>query len=297
MKKTVFNDSRVSNGEKIFACINYAFLTLLVIITLFPLLNVIALSFSGNNAILSGKVNLIPVDFNLGAYQNIISDGNVFRALGNTVFVTVAGTALSMFFTIMCAYPLSKKRLKGRKFFNWIILFTMLFHGGMIPTFILVKNLGIMDTYWALWFPPMVSVYNMIILRTSFEGIPDSLEEAASIDGANTPYILFRIVLPISLPILATLTLFYAVGLWNSYMHPLLYITSADKQVLMVKLMQTLSNVTDAILESEGVRDDNLTPEAIKSATIVVATVPIMCVYPFLQKYFVKGVMVGAIKG
>lgn len=298
MKDSVFTDPRADKGEKVFAVVNYIFLTFVGIITLVPLLNIISLSFSSSRAILSGEVSLFPVNFNLDAYRSIVREGQVFKAMGNTVLVTVVGTFLSMLFTILAAYPLSKRRLKGRRTINWLITFTMLFAGGMIPNFVLIKLLGLMNSYLSLWLPTLVDVYNMIILRTSFSAIPESLEEAASIDGANDPYILFRIVLPTSMPILATLTLFYAVSFWNSYMNPMLYISDSSKQLLMVKLMQQINNVSSAMLESgEGAGSDSLTPEAIKAATVVVATLPIMCVYPFLQKYFVKGVMVGAIKG
>lgn len=295
---------RVTFGEKAFYIINYIFLGICAFLTLFPFINVIATSFSSSRAITSGEVFLWPVEPNIWAYKSLIEDGQLFIAMKNTVIVTIAGTAFNMVATIMAAYPLSKKRLKGRSFFLGLIVFTMLFSGGMIPGFILVRQLNLVDTYWALWLPGLVSTYNMIVMRTFFQGIPDSLEEAAAIDGANDIYILFRIILPLSMPVIATLTLFYAVGNWNAYFAPMLYIISSSKQVLMVKLYQMIDTVSQSLLNvasisgSEGViQEQTITPEGIRAASIVITVVPIMCVYPFLQKYFVKGVMIGSIKG
>ena len=286
-------------GGSIFSIFNYTFLTLAAVITLFPLINVLAVSFSSTRAILSGEVSLFPVDFNVQAYKNLIQDGQLFNALKNNVVITVIGTALNMIATIAAAYPLSKKRLKGQQVIMGLIVFTMLFGGGLIPSFILVKSLGLINTYGALWLPSLVSVYNLIILRTFFASIPASLEEAATIDGANDIYILLRIVIPLSLPIIFTLVLFYAVSWWNSYFNVLIYITSPAKQSLMVKLMQMLNNVSDSLTNSgEGAAQQAaITPEAVKAAAIIISTTPILCVYPFLQKHFVKGVMIGAIKG
>lgn len=297
--KTFLTEKRITTGEKIFYAVNYIIMTLLAFIMLFPIINVIATSFSSSRAIASGEVSLLPVEFTLSAYNSIINDGQIFRSMLNTVIITVIGTALNMISTIMAAYPISKQRLHGRKLFTWIMLFTMLFSGGMIPNFILVKSIGFMDSYLALWVPGLISVYNMIILKSFFENMPISLEEAAQIDGAGVLHILITIVLPLSTPVLATLTLFYAVGHWNNYMNALIYITSSAKQPLMLKLMQMLSNVTEAMQRSgEGAgATEQLMPESIKAASIVVAIFPIMCIYPFLQKYFVKGVMVGSIKG
>jgi putative aldouronate transport system permease protein len=219
----------------------------------------------------------------------------------NTVLLTVVGTALCMISTILCAYALSKKRLMGRSFVMGLIVFTMMFGGGMIPSFLLIRSLGLMDSYWALWLGGLQSTYNMIVLRTFFQTIPDSLEEAAQIDGANDPYILARIVLPLSGAALATITLFYAVGWWNTYFNAMMYITSSPKQTLMVKLRQMLDamQVLAAQAEggvSEGAGMTNIAGETFKAATILVSMLPIMCVYPFLQKYFTKGVMIGSVK-
>ena len=290
---------KISLGEKIFKVCNYIFVTLLTLATLFPLVHVVAMSFSSSRAILSGEVLLWPVEITLDAYRNMIKTGQIFQAMKNTVIVTVVGTFLNMLFSILAAYPLSKPRLVGKKFFTWLIMFTMMFSGGMIPSFILVKMLGMNNSYFALWIPPLISVYNMIILRTFFQGLPESLMEAAAIDGANEVYILLRIVLPLSKAALATVGLFYAVGFWNNYMDAMIYITDSDKFTLMVRLRQMLNNLSnEMLLSGEGASaGQSLTPEAVKAASIVVATLPIMCVYPFLQKYFVKGVTIGSVKG
>ena len=288
-----------SLSETIFSIINGVFLILCSAITLFPFLNVLATSFSSSRAILSGEVFIWPVESTLQAYTNLIKDGQLIGALKNTVIVTVCGTVINMTGTIIAAYPLSKKRLAGRKFFLAVMIFTMLFSGGLIPLFVVVKNLGLMNSYGALWFPSIVSVYNMIIMKTFFEGIPESLEEAAAIDGANDIYILFRIVMPLSLPVIATLSLFYAVGWWNNYYNVMIFINKSNLTTLTVKLMQMLNNLNQTLLTSgEGVGQiDKLTPEGVKAAAIIISTVPILCVYPFLQKYFVKGVMIGSVKG
>lgn len=289
-----------SVGEQIFYCINYCFLVLCVGITLFPLVNIVATSLSSSNAIISGEVFLWPKQPTLEAYRNVVEDGQVFVAMKNTVIITVVGVVFNMAATILCAYPLSRKRLMGRGIFSGIIVFTMLFGGGMIPSFLLVKMLGIMDSYWALWLPQLISVYNMIIMKTFFQSIPDSLEEAAALDGANDFYILIKVFLPLSGSILATLTLFYAVSWWNEYYNSMIYINSSSKLPMTVKLMQMVQNMNQDMLRgSEGViqKEQSLVAQSVRSASIVVTILPILCVYPFLQKYFVKGVMIGSVKG
>jgi len=291
---------RVSIGEQIFYVVNYVILALFAFVTIFPLLHILALSLSSSNEIISRNVFLLPKGFTTESYRNIINDGRIILGLKNTVVITVVGTFLNMAATIMCAYPLSKKRLAGRGIFMGLIVFTMLFSGGLIPSFILVKFFGIMDSYWALWLPGLISVYNMIVLRTFFMGIPESLEEAAQIDGANDIYILVRIILPLSLPGIATLSLFYAVGWWNEYFSNMIYITSTGKASMALILMQMVQTVSDSMMQSgEGAlaQQKRIVAESVKAASFVVAVVPILCVYPFLQKYFVKGVMIGSIKG
>ena len=293
-----------SAGERFFHIFNYIFISLCAFLALYPFLQVIATSFSSSRAVSSGEVIWRPVEFNLLAYKQLLEDGQIFVAMKNTVVLTVVGTALNMFATILAAYSLSKKRLRGRNIFLLIIIFTMMFNGGMIPNFILIKKLGLMDNYLGLWLMGLIGTYNMFVMKTFFENMPESLEEAAAIDGANDIQIMVKLILPLSLPVIATLTLFYAVGWWNQYFNAMLYITSTSKQPLMVKLMQMLDtaqmimvNTANPSGGTEGVIENTIAPETFKAASIIISTLPILCVYPFLQKYFVKGVMIGSIKG
>jgi putative aldouronate transport system permease protein len=295
---------KATAGEKVFYGINYVILTLIGLGCLYPFIYIIANSFSSSRAVSSGEVFLWPVEFNLEAYKQLLLDGQIFNSMKNTVLLTVVGTALCMFSTVLCAYSLSKKRLRGRGFFMGLIVFTMMFSGGMIPNFLLIRNLHLMDSYWALWLSGLQSTYNMIVLRTFFQGIPESMEEAAVIDGASDPSILFRIVLPLSGAALATITLFYAVGWWNAYFNPMMYISSTIKFPLMVKLKSMLDTAQMLTVQAQtGMSGGGVTeavmiaPETFKAATILISVLPIMCVYPFLQKYFVKGVMIGSVKG
>ncbi len=239
-----------------------------------------------------------PVEFNVTAYKQLIEDGQLLVAMKNTVIITVIGTLLNMVFTILAAYPLSKTRLKGRNFMLMAVLFTMLFSGGLIPQFLLVSGLGLVNTYWSLWLPSLISVYNMFVMKTFFEGLPEEVEESAAMDGAKDWTILLKIVIPLSMPVIAALTLFYAVGWWNSFYSALIYIKSTDKMPLTVKLYQMIDLVSPDLLRSgEGAMQLLVTPEGIRAAAIVFAIVPILCVYPFLQKYFIKGVLLGSVKG
>jgi putative aldouronate transport system permease protein len=293
-----------SIGERAFHIFNYIFISLCGFLALYPFLQVIATSFSSSRAVSSGEVIWRPVEFNLLAYKQLLEDGQIFVAMKNTVILTVIGTTLNMLATILAAYSLSKKRLRGRGIFLLIIIFTMMFNGGMIPNFILIKKLGLMDNYLGLWLMGLIGTYNMFVMKTFFENMPESLEEAAAIDGANDIQIMIKLILPLSLPVIATLTLFYAVGWWNQYFNAMLYITSTSKQPLMVKLMQMLDtaqmimvNTANPTGGTEGVVESTIAPETFKAASIIISTLPILCVYPFLQKYFVKGVMIGSIKG
>ncbi|TVQ25997.1 MAG: carbohydrate ABC transporter permease [Spirochaetaceae bacterium] len=294
-----------TRGEKIFYSINNVSLVLLAFLCVYPFLHIIATSFSSTRAIVSGEVGMLPVDFNTTAYRNLIEDGQIFRAFRNTVVVTAAGVSLNMVATIMAAYPLSKQRLTGRNFYIWFVLFTMLFNGGLIPTYLVVRALGLIDSYWSVWFLGLVSTFNLFVMKTFFQGIPQSLEDSASIDGANDIVILIRIFLPLSVPVIATLVLFYAVGHWNSYMNVLIFIPSPERQTLMVVLQRMILSVQAQLMESqagagaEGMLElqERLAAEAIRAAAIVIATTPIMLIYPFLQKYFVKGALIGSVKG
>ncbi|MGG1553018.1 carbohydrate ABC transporter permease [Paenibacillus ferrarius] len=278
--------------------VNNIFLALCAVATVFPFINIIAVSLSGSRAISAGEVLLWPVEFNIAAYRNLIEDGQLIVAMKNTVLITGVGTLLNMVFTTLAAYPLSKPGLRGRSVMLQAVLFTMLFGGGMIPHFLLINTLGLVNTYWAIWLPALISVYNMFVMKSFFEGLPAEIEESASMDGANEWVVLLRIILPLSMPVIAALTLFYAVGWWNSYMNVLIYIRSTDKMSLMVKLYQMIDLVSPEMLRSgEGVAQQTITPEGIRAAAIVFSITPILCVYPFLQRHFIKGVLLGSVKG
>jgi putative aldouronate transport system permease protein len=222
------------------------------------------------------------------------------NAFKNSVIVTVCGTALSLFMTSLTAYPLSKPRLRGRKFFILIFVFTMLFSGGLIPTYLLIRNLHLINTLPVLFLPAMVSVFNMLVIKNYFEGLPDALEESAKMDGASNFRILFQIFLPLSLPVLATIALFYAVAFWNDYFMSMIYINSPELKPLQLYLKELLASANNVFLQLDKIDVDramNVSPQAIQAASIMVATVPILLVYPFLQKYFVKGVLLGSVKG
>lgn len=270
------------------------------LICLLPFVNVIAVSFSSKSAILRGDVGFWPVEFTTMAYQAIFNDKSMMQSLWYTVGITVSYTAIAMVLTILMAYPLTKKRLKGRKFFNLMALFTMYFSGGTIPIYLNIKELGMLDTAWSLIIPGALSTYNMIILKSFFSALPESLEEAATIDGANDFQILLQIYLPLSLASLATLTLFYAVGKWNSFQDALYYITSRSLQPLQLKLYNLIKGsqaVDVAMMEGGASTVATSVSESIESATIIFATLPILVVYPFVQRYFVSGVTIGAVKG
>ncbi len=288
-------------GEKVFEAVMYMLVTLVALTMIFPLLNIIALSFSSERAVVSNEVGIWPVEFTTNTYVQVVKTTPIFLAIKNTVVLTVVGTAISMFCTICTAYSLSKKRLYGRTVFLGVITFTMIVNAGLIPNFLLIKDLGLMNTYWAIWLPSAISTWNMLVMKTFFSALPDSLEESALIDGANDLRILWSIALPLSIPSIATITLFYAVGFWNSYFNVTLYISKSGMKVLQQVLHEVVSKVNDVMnqaqLDSNDAMMQPMASESVQGAAIVIATLPIMCVYPFLQKYFVKGVMIGAIKG
>jgi putative aldouronate transport system permease protein len=283
-------------GDRIFDTCIYIIITLAVLACIIPFLHIIALSFSSNEAVIAQKVTLFPVEFNFEAYKRVFTDMTMIRSLFLTIGVTLLFSALGMFLIICCAYPLTKKRLKGRKIMSMICIFTLYFSGGIIPSYILVSRLKLLNTIWSLILPIAFSAYNMIILKNFFASIPESLEEAAYLDGCSDVGILMRIVLPLSTPALATLTLFYAVGRWNTFQDALFYINKPNLYPLQLKLnmIVSASAASESLGETSGTQ---LVPEVLKAACIVFAILPIVVVYPWLQKYFVSGVMVGAVKG
>ena len=286
-------------GSRIFDVIIYVVLILVGLLCLMPFLHVVAMSLSSNGAVISQRVFFLPVEFSLEGYNMVIQDPSMMRSLGITVGVTLAFTALGMILSILAAYPLTKKELKGRSVIAFMFMFTMYFSGGLIPDYLLMNDLKILNTVWSLILPLTFSAYNIIILRSFIQSsIPDSLEEAAFLDGANYWDVLFRVVLPLSKPVLATLCLFFAVGRWNAYADNKYYITKEALKMIQYKLYQLVASATEAQTAtlSEAIEVTS-TPEVLQAACIMFATIPIICIYPFLQKYFVKGVMVGAVKG
>lgn len=283
--------------EELFNVINIILVAMLVFICLFPFLNTLANALSDDNAIAAGKVSILPVGLQFDSFKYVILNKNVSRSLFVTVMVTVIGTSINMFLTFITAYPLSRKDLRGKGIIIKFIVITMLFNGGMIPNFLVVKGLGLLNTIWAIILPGAISTFNLIVMKTFFEGLPFEIQESASIDGCNNMQILWRIVLPLSLPSVATLTLFYAVAHWNNYFNPMLYITEPKLFTLQIKMRQLLLEGNQAELTEGMASVARVSQESLKGATIIFSTLPILLCYPWLQKYFVKGVTVGAVKG
>ncbi|KKI91549.1 sugar ABC transporter permease [Bacillus sp. SA1-12] len=282
---------------KIFKVFNTIILLVIVFCTLYPFLNVIAQSFSSEAYINAGKVNLLPKGFNIETYKTVAKDEMFWINYKNTVVYTVVGTVISMFLTTIFAYALSKKRLVGRRFLTLFAVFTMFFNGGLIPNYVLINSLGFDNTMWAIVIPGAISIYNMLIMKSFFENMPEELEEAASIDGLNTYGILLKIILPLSKAVLATMVLFYAVGHWNSWFPAFLYLDQKELFPVTIYLRNLIAGVTGGT-SAGATSADNLTQISsnIKSVTMVLTILPILTVYPFVQKYFVSGVMLGSVK-
>ncbi|HHT47777.1 MAG TPA: carbohydrate ABC transporter permease [Firmicutes bacterium] len=291
--------SRGANKSKSNQVTNIIFLFLvflLVLLCLLPMLNVAATSLSSELAIINRQVYFWPVQIDLEAYKNVFNDASMMHSLRLTAILTVVSATFSMLMTILCAYPLSQKTFVGRGLFNTIIIITMYFNPGMIPNYLHIKRLGLLDNFWVMVLPVGISVFNMIILKSFFQSIPQSLRESAEIDGASHWTILTRIYIPLSKPALATLTLFYAVGRWNGFEDARLYISSRNLYPIQFKLYQIINNLAAAESSMEGVAV-KIAKEGMKTASIMFATIPILLVYPWLQKYFVTGVTVGSNKG
>ncbi len=288
-----------STGDKIADVLIYAFITILSLICIIPFLHVLAMSISGNAAVYANKVFLIPKNITFSAYKSVLGDPTMLHSLWYTAVITIVFTILGMIVTVFSAYALSRPKLKGRYFFSTVFLITMYFSAGTIPDYLNIDNLNLLDTAAVLILPLIFSAYNMIIMRTFIQNsIPESLIEAAELDGCDDFRILFQVVLPLSKSVLATLALFYAVGRWNSYSDALYYIQSENLKPLQLKLYQLVSSSASASLAQEsGGGEAQSATEVIKAASIMFATIPIVIVYPFVQKYFVSGVMIGAVKG
>lgn len=284
--------------DRLFEYIIAIILILCSCIVLYPIILIISSSFSDPVAVMANKVKLFPIGATLKVYKMVFKNQEIWRTYGNTIVYTVVGTALNVFMTALGAYPLSRKDFGGRNVFMALFTFTMFFSGGMIPGYLLIKQLHMYNSMWALIIPGLVSTWNLIIMRTFFQSsIPMELQESAAIDGASDLKIFFSIILPLSGPIIAVMTLFYGVGHWNDWFSALLYISNRKKYPLQIILREILIQSSTQDMSGGAVSDQETVGEGIKYATMVISTLPIMCLYPFLQKYFVKGVMIGAIKG
>lgn len=282
-------------GSVILDIVIYTVMVFVLLVCLVPFLYMLALSFSDAKAIVNNQVSFWPVGFNVDAYKQIITYPNFFRAYGNTFFYTFAGTAISLLMTMLFAYPLSKTFLRGQTFFMKMVVVSMFFSGGMIPNFLLIANLQLTGTVWAMLLPFAINQFNLIILINFFKGLPGEIEEAALIDGLGYFGILFRIVVPLSTAALATVGLYTAVFFWNDWFNSLLYLNSAQYPVML--FLRNIVNGTAMLGDAAGFGDKSTIAISIKSAVIVTSTLPIIILYPFLQKYFVKGLTVGSVKG
>ena len=289
---------RSSFGDKVFSVLNYAFLTLCALVCIFPLIYVFMYSITPYEDYLADPLRLIPPSVTLTAYKELLTFPLMKTGYFSTIFITVVGTSLNIFLLCITAYPLSKRNLKGRNVIMALITFTMFFNGGMIPNYLLIRNLNLLDTYWSLILPGAISAYNLILMRNFVAAIPSSLEEAAYIDGANEIQILWRVIVPLCKPAIATFTLFHAVGHWNAYFNSIMYISDRNKWPLMLIVREMVAESGTNMVHQSATTIENLAqPFTLKMAIIMFTIVPILCVYPFVQKYFMKGMLLGSVKG
>lgn len=287
-----------STATKVTDWVIAAICLLVILVCLLPIMNILARSLSSSMAIINREVGFWPVGFTFESYQYVFMDAAFSRSLIWTAFLTVICTVVSMIMTILCAYPLTYDGLKGRKVINVMIILTMYFNAGTIPNYILMKDLKLLDNPLVLIIPGCLSVFNMIIMRSFFYGIPDSLRESAELDGATPFTVLVRIYLPLSTSVLATLALFYAVGRWNGFSDALMYMTDAKYAPVQLKLYQVINNLSAIeVAQQEGGAASPSVNDGVKAASVMIATLPILCAYPWLQRYFISGVTIGAVKG
>lgn len=289
-----------TSGDKVFLAGVMVISTLILCIVIYPLIYVFSASFSSGDAVMNGRVYLFPVEPSVEGYKMVFEDQNILTGFKNSLIYTFLGTMINMVMTTLIAFPLSRKKLPGRQAIMFIVTFTMFFSGGLIPTFLVVEKLGMVDTVWAMVFPTAISTFNLIIMKTYFENsIPEELGESAALDGCNNFRFLMSIVLPLSKPILAVLVLYYAVGHWNQYFNALIYLRSNEKISLQLALRNILlaNQISSGGSDSGGFGEVAKVGLTVKYAVIIVSSIPVMILYPFIQKYFVKGVMIGAIKG
>lgn len=286
-----------TRGYRAFSVVNAIVLVLVMIVTLYPFVNILAQSFSGEAFITSGQVNLVPRGFNLDTYGTVMGDRLFWVNYRNTVVYTVVATAIAMVLTTTFAYAISKKHLRGRGLFIGLAVFTMFFNGGLIPNYVLINELGMTNTIWAIVIPNAISVFNLLVMKSFFENMPEELEEAAAIDGLSTYGTLLRIVLPLSKAVIATMVLFYAVSFWNSWFTAFLYLDDAELYPVTVYLRNLIAGATTASSLGAGGEGAAQVSANIQSVTMVLTVLPIVLLYPFVQKYFVSGIMLGSVKG
>lgn len=285
-----------SKGYRAFKVVNTIIMLLVIFITLYPVVYLIAQSFSSEAAVSAGKVTFYPIDFTVATYKYILRNNEFFVYYGNTIFYSVVGTAISVIFTAMLAYPLAKPKLRLNRVLIPFVVFTMYFAGGIIPNFVLVTQwLGLRDSMWAVILPPAISTFNFLLMKSFFAGLPEELEEAASIDGMGTYGIFLKIVLPLSKAVIATMVLFYIVTMWNEWFGPFMYLDTKSKWPVALHVRQLVEGANK--IEQGATAEASNVQSTIKSATMVLTTLPIVCVYPFVQKYFVQGMTMGAVKG
>lgn len=288
-----------TRGDKVFRIVVAIILLFVNAIMLYPFILIISLSISDPEAVLRGEVTFLPKGFSARAYEKMITTPNFVKSYGNTILYATVGTIITLALTALTAFPLSVTKFRSKKFLNVYYMITMFFYGGMIPTFLVVRSLGIIDTLWAMVLPGALTAYNIMIFRSFFQGIPESLHESAYIDGANDWRVLFSIILPLSKPVIATIALFTIVRHWNSFFNALLYLNTPDKYPLQMILRNILTGAEQLNKDSgafETLAQSSVT-ESLKDASIIITTLPVICVYPFIQRYFVKGVMIGSVKG
>ena len=294
-----------STSERAFTIAAYIIMTALALICIFPCLHVFSKSISGGNLVATGQIYFTPKAIQFETMEYILEKTEFFNCLKNTLIVTVLGTAISMFTTITTAYPLSKPKMPGRKLFVMLYVISMVFFGGIVPAYMVVNTLGILDTYWAIILPFAIVQFNMFVMKSYFEGLPESIEEAAQIDGASDVQTLVRIVIPMSKPVIATVSLLYAVNYWNNYFHAMMYTNSSSMRTLQVYLYDIINN-GQAFLESLysgslgtnlGNSMVNITTDGMVAAAVTLSIIPIIAVYPFVQRYLIKGITLGSVKG
>ncbi len=298
MKSIIKKGNRLKGIKPFDVCL-YIFFLLLALVTLYPFYYVLIMSFANAVSTAQHVPYLLPYTIDLSGYKTIFHDPAFYKSFGVSFFVTVAGVLLNMFLSVMGAYALSKKALIGRKVFLAIILFTMLFSGGLVPSYLNVKNLGLVNTVWSMIMPTAISTYYMIIMKNYFSSLPESMEEAARIDGANSFVVLVKVIIPISMPFVATFALFYAVERWNEWYNALLYISEKRYQPLQIYLREVLINLSTQLATQAQMmlgKTQKVMASTVQMACIIITMVPILCIYPFVQKHFVKGVMIADIK-